>query len=152
MFLQVTNKNLLFNYRSFDLQENYSIHLEIRSLKENISYLLIYKFDSKPKLTSSIKDIHGWDLLCFENKDKIFTYFLNNNQTSGYRPIIFGIRELSIIEMKSFCGTKKLDSLTRDDIVEFSSDYEIRAYLSACFYLDEENKWKSNGLLVSHFR
>ncbi len=30
----------------------------------------------------------------------------------------------------------------------FTSDYELRIYTSGCYYLDQNNTWKSDGLLV----
>ncbi len=33
----------------------------------------------------------------------------------------------------------------------FSENYQIRIYLSGCFYLDEYHNWQSDGLLVRFF-
>jgi hypothetical protein len=150
MFRQnVMKKNVLFNYHSIDLQMNYSIHIEIHSLINNISYLFIYKFDSAPQLTSSMKNIDGWDLFCSSNENEIFSYFIDNNRTFDHQSIIFGIRELSDNEIERFCETKPSDPPITENIVPFLSDYEIRSYLSACFYLNENNQWKSDELIVS---
>lgn len=39
---------------------------------------------------------------------------------------------------------------------KFSSNYQIRLYQSACFYLDLDNNWQSDGLVVgrltNHFQ
>ncbi len=51
--------------------------------------------------------------------------------------------------MEIFFGNKTLNLPITDEIVRFSSDYEIRTYSSACFYLDQNDKWQSNGLLAS---
>ncbi|CAF4345011.1 unnamed protein product, partial [Rotaria magnacalcarata] len=32
--------------------------------------------------------------------------------------------------------------------LNFTSDYEHRVYTSACYYLDANNNWQSDGLLV----
>jgi len=31
----------------------------------------------------------------------------------------------------------------------FTSNYELRIYTSGCYYLDSNNNWQSDGLLVS---
>jgi hypothetical protein len=152
MYLQnVTNKSLLFNFHIINLQINYSIHLEIRSLNSKMSYLLIYQFDSPPELSNVMKNIDGWDLLCETNEEGIYTHFMDNNQTANHQSMFLGIRELSENEKERFCGNKSSIPPMIDGKMEFSSNYEIRSYLSACFYLDKDNQWKSDGLLVSIF-
>jgi hypothetical protein len=148
----VTNENLLFNYHLFDLQINFSIHLELQSLKKNISYLLIYKFDSKLPSTNFIENIDGWDLLCASNENEIQTFFLDNNQTANHQSIVFGIRELNLEETDKFCENKPLIPPMSNEKRNFSSDYQLRAYVSACYYLDRSNYWQSHGLLVPSSR
>jgi hypothetical protein len=79
MFLQnATEKNVLFNLHFI----NFSIHFEMRSLKKNVSYLLIYKFNAPSQLKNSIKDANGWSLFCSSNTtEQISTYFIDNHQT-----------------------------------------------------------------------
>ncbi len=31
----------------------------------------------------------------------------------------------------------------------FTSNYELRVYTSGCYYLDQNNQWKSDGLVVN---
>jgi hypothetical protein len=33
-------------------------------------------------------------------------------------------------------------------LFEFTSNYQFRVYTSGCYYLDETNQWKSDGILV----
>ena len=40
-------------------------------------------------------------------------------------------------------------SLTFGEAFNFTSDYEIRTYTSGCYYLDSNNHWQSDGLIVS---
>ncbi|CAF4409745.1 unnamed protein product, partial [Adineta steineri] len=35
-----------------------------------------------------------------------------------------------------------------DESINFTSNYELRIYTSGCYYLDENNSWKSDGLIV----
>jgi hypothetical protein len=62
--------------------------------------------------------------------------------------IVFGIRELTFIEMERFCPNKTFSPPIIDEPQNFSSNYEIRTYLSACYYLDSNYQWQSEGLLV----
>ena len=154
MFLQnVTQKNILFNYHKIDLQElnfsSYLIHFEFNSLDKNLSYLLIYQFDSLPELTNSVSNIQNWTLFCSVNKNQIFDYPVNIDQNDDYHSIIFGIRQLTLSENQLFCFNKTLNPPINDRIIGFSADYQIRSYLSTCFFLDENNKWNSDGLRVS---
>jgi hypothetical protein len=73
MILQnVTSLSLVAHAQIFNLHfvnlstlvSSFSIHLQLRPLNSNLSYLLIYKFDQSPRLNSSINDIDGWSLLC----------------------------------------------------------------------------------------
>lgn len=85
------------------------------------------------------------------NNEGNYVYFLDNNQTANHHSIIFGIRQLNTEEMKKFCGN---DVFVRPILTEpfhFTSDYQLRLYQSACFYLDENNQWQSNGLLVGFY-
>jgi hypothetical protein len=77
VFLQnvtFSNENkLLFNLHSIKFpQKNpnltFSIHFEIHPMYINLSYLLIYKFNHTSQLSSSIKSIDGWSLLCPSSK------------------------------------------------------------------------------------
>ncbi|CAF1385787.1 unnamed protein product [Adineta ricciae] len=154
MFFQnVTRMNenkLLFHFYSFELtksneNQTFSIHFEIHPLNSNISYLLIYQFDHKPRIHS----IQNWTYLCPSNStaDQTYLHFIDNSQTSNHHSIIYGIRELTFEEMNIYCSDKKFYQ-NLDQPRRFSSDYEIRLYQSSCLYLDSNNIWKSNGLLV----
>jgi hypothetical protein len=33
--------------------------------------------------------------------------------------------------------------------LNFTSNYELRIYTSGCYYLDTNNNWQSDGLVVS---
>ena len=153
-----TPHHLLFNlhYVSLSSSEDVSvsIHLEVRSLNMSLGYLLIYKFDTSPQLNSSISDIDGWSILCpSPSNESIYTYFINNQLTMNHQSLIFGIRELNSTEVTNSCSNRtRNQSIPISDIpFAFTSNYEIRVYTSGCYYLSEENQWKSDGLLVSVF-
>jgi hypothetical protein len=123
-----------------------SVHIEIHSLNPNIGYLFIYKFDSSPQLNSSINQIDGWTLFCPSlTNDTIYTYFVDNQRTSGHQSIIFGLRELNSIEINNCSMTTPPITNQR---FNFTSNYELRIYTSGCYYLDKNNNWQSDGLKV----
>ncbi len=82
--------------------------------------------------------------------ESIYTYFIDNQQTSGHQSVIFGLRELNSTEMIDYCTHSQLTSppITNERF-NFTSNYELRSYTSGCYYLDENNQWKSDGLVVS---
>jgi hypothetical protein len=84
------------------------------------------------------------------SNESIYTYFINNQQTSGHQSVIFGLRELNSTEINDFCSTTSvLNPPITNERYNFISDYELRIYTSGCYYLDQNNQWKSDGLLVS---
>ena len=144
MFEQhVTQKSILFNYHMYYLKRNYAIHFELHSMNENISYLLTYQLDSS--------NINGWTYFCSTERDETFVFYLDNNQTSNYQTVTFAIRELNTQEVDQYCQNKTMDLFIVKSPMKFSTNYEIRSYLSACFYLNQHNKWQSDGLLVCFF-
>ena len=81
----------------------------------------------------------------------VYEYFLDNEMADGHQSLIFGLRELDLSEMNSFCLNRSTNTSVpiTDKPFYFSSDYGIRVYTSGCYYLDENNQWKSDGLKVS---
>ncbi|CAF3980133.1 unnamed protein product [Rotaria sp. Silwood2] len=148
-----TPHNQLFylNYINITNNLTVSIHFEVYPLNINLAYLFIYKFDETPLLNSSINLIDGWTLFCPSDltNENIYKYFINNQQTSGHQSLIFGLRELSSIEMIEFCLNSSYINLPiTDERYNFTSNYELRIYTSGCYYLDSNNNWKSDGLIV----
>ncbi|UJR17142.1 hypothetical protein I4U23_004038 [Adineta vaga] len=126
-----------------------SVHFEVHPLNVNISYLFIYKFDGIPRLNSSVNEIDGWTLLCsFDlSNESIYRYFVNNQQTLGHSSLVIGLREVnSDVECLNSSLKSKLPLI--NERYNFSSNYEMRVYTSGCYYLDEMNEWKSDGLIV----
>jgi len=161
--------NLYFiNITQINMNISLSIHFEMHPLNNNLGYMLIYKFDDSPQLNSSIQRIDGWTILCPQSKmkkiffvkkksnikyidltnDNLLIYFIDNNKTVGHESIIFGIRELNSTEFDMYCINISTDILITDRFFNFSSNYELRIFTSGCYYLDSNNNWQSNGLLV----
>ncbi|CAF3869870.1 unnamed protein product, partial [Adineta steineri] len=151
----LTINNLLFNYHYINITSSLpiSVHFEIHSLNKSLAYLFIYKFDQTPQLNSSINLIDGWTIFCpFSlTNDDIYRYFIDNQQTPGHQSLIFGIRELNSTEINNYClnNSSINPSLPiTDESINFTSNYELRIYTSGCYYLNENNSWKSDGLIV----
>ncbi len=81
--------------------------------------------------------------------ESIYTYFIDNQKTVGHQSVIVGLRELNSSEMIDFCSNSPITSppITNERF-NFTSNYEIRIYTSGCYYLDTNNNWQSDGLIV----
>ena len=128
-----------------------ALHFEMRPSDASLGYLLIYRFDRSPQLNRSINLIDGWTRFCPSN-DSLHTYFLNNQQTSDHKSIVFGLREMSALEMIRLCGSSASINAslpTSNDPFVFSANYALRTYRSSCYYLSASNTWTTDGLVVS---
>jgi hypothetical protein len=68
----------------------------------------------------------------------------------GHQSVIFGIRELNSTEMIYVCSSSSITTSPpiTNDRFNFTSNYELRIYTSGCYYLDANNNWQSDGLVV----
>ena len=69
-----TVNNDLFNLHYIDINQSnpnisISVQLEMRPLNITLGYMIIYKFDNVPQLSSSINQIDGWSLMCPSSKN-----------------------------------------------------------------------------------
>jgi hypothetical protein len=82
--------------------------------------------------------------------ENLYTYYIDNQRTSGHHSVIFSLRELSSMDMESYCSNISIvnQPLINEEI-NFTSNYELRIYTSGCYYLDGNDNWQSDGLLVS---
>jgi len=149
--------HLLFNLHYINIVQSnnltVSVHIEIEPLNTSLGYLFIYKFDSSPQLNSSISQIDGWSLFCPSNlsDDNIYKYFLDNQMTQDHQSLIFGFREFNSTELNDVCSNQSMNRSVppiSDSLFDFTSNYQLRVYLSGCYYLDKDNQWKSDGLIV----
>jgi hypothetical protein len=84
--------------------------------------------------------------------NSFYEYFINNQRISYHQSIIIGLRELNSIEMNYFCSNitiLDIFSVISNQSFNFSANYEVRMYTSGCYYLDSNNNWQSDGLIVS---
>ncbi|CAF1286286.1 unnamed protein product [Adineta ricciae] len=145
-----TARHLLFNWHYINLNQfkpnlSVSLHLEMEPLNTSLAYFLAYKFDS------SSNTIAGWTLFCPYNltNDSYYIYFLDNQQTANHQSVIFGLREMNSFELITFCSNRSNNTLpVPTDPFVFSSNYNLRTYVSGCYYLDSKNNWQSDGLIV----
>ncbi|CAF1076326.1 unnamed protein product [Rotaria sordida] len=81
--------------------------------------------------------------------DSLYTYFIDNQRTINHQLVIFGLRELNSTETKYICSNQPItDPPIIDKRFDFTSNYKILIYTSGCYYLDANNHWQSNGLVV----
>ncbi len=70
--------------------------------------------------------------------------------TVGHQSLIFGLRELNSTEIDDVCSNQSISNPPISDTpFNFTSNYQLRIYTSGCYYLDSDNNWQSDGLLVS---
>ncbi|CAF1525116.1 unnamed protein product, partial [Adineta ricciae] len=148
-----TPNNLIFDLHYLNLTAvlPFSVHWEVQPLDTSLAYLFIYRFDQIPKLSSSVKQIDGWTLFCPENftNSSVYTYYVDNQQTAGHQSVIFGLRQLDATEIIQHCSNISLTAPPiTDHPINFTSDYRLRIYTSCCYYLDENQQWQSDGLIV----
>lgn len=83
--------------------------------------------------------------------ETLYRYFLDNRRTVNHQSLIFGLRELNWNETLQFCFDSFLNTaqppITSEGI-HFTADYELRIYTAGCYYVDTNNNWKSDGLIV----
>ncbi|KAI3389555.1 hypothetical protein SNEBB_005250 [Seison nebaliae] len=151
-----TQGHVNFKYHKMNLlMANASIHIDIRPLAvdDENSYLIILKRNDKAILNSTYQQIDDWKIVdkrCVvaNTSNNYYSYsYLNTNNTFGN--ISIGIRELTEEEQKKIeeDSTGKLINLINDDPVNFTSDYLIRFYSSACYYY-KNGKYYADGLRV----
>ncbi|CAF3596750.1 unnamed protein product [Rotaria sp. Silwood1] len=156
--MNITPHYQLFNLHYINIQQSQwnnnrtvALIFEMHPLNISLAYLLIYRFDDSPQLNSSINQTDGWTIFCPSNltNDTLYTYFLNNQQTSGHQSVIFGLRELNSTEFYNYCINQSIKSppITNQPF-NFTSNYELRTYTTCCYYLDTNNIWQTDGLLV----
>ena len=80
--------------------------------------------------------------------ESVYTYFLDNQQTSTHQSLIFALRQ--------FNGSSSNPPWVNERLA-FTADYELRLYTSSCFHFDEgTEQWKPDGLKVgpetNHFQ
>ncbi|UJR17432.1 hypothetical protein I4U23_004327 [Adineta vaga] len=146
------NFNRSFNLHYINLtRENnlsISIHFEMYPMDINLAYIFIYNFDDIPQMNH----FENWALFCPLNlvNESLYTYFIDNEDVSNHQSLIFGLRELDSHEIETLCSNNShsLESINLNNSWNFSSNYKLRLYTSGCYYLDSNNNWLSDGLVL----
>ena len=64
---------------------------------------------------------------------------------------MFGLRELTPTEFSTYCSinnTSPSSPPITDALLNFTSNYFIRSYTSACYYLDQNHYWQTYDITV----
>ncbi|CAF3507643.1 unnamed protein product [Rotaria sordida] len=135
-----------------------SATFEFKSDNLLLGYIVVFRFDAVPILNSTMNQTDGYRIFCptaqilTTNDGYIYSYFLDNTRTINHEYVIFGIRELDSTEFDIYCSNNiSLSSSIlpiTDAAVNFTSNYYIRAYTSACYYLDENSYWQTKDMVV----
>ena len=86
------------------------------------------------------------------SNESVFTQFIDNERTFGHYSIVFGLRELNSNETAIACSGQSSPSaltMTFNGRFSFTSNYRLRVFTSACYYLDTSHQWRSDGMRVS---
>ena len=175
MILQdVIDSHRTFDWKSIPIREyqpnenlSVSIHFHIAPVnRTDLGYLFLYHFDQDRQMIS-LDQAKNWTLFCPSSKvtfhhqedvslsivdlndEKFYVYFINNEETFSHQSLVFGFRQLTTEEREESCRTN--DSVIpamKNKQATFTSNYRLRIFTSACFYLDEKNQWRSDGLVV----
>jgi hypothetical protein len=79
----------------------------------------------------------------------LYSFFLDNTRTVNHQYVMYGIRELNSTELSTYCSNNTISTPPiTNAIVNFTSDYYIRAYTSACYYLDQNSYWETSNIVV----
>ncbi|UJR08873.1 hypothetical protein I4U23_013128 [Adineta vaga] len=148
----VASLNQSFYYQLINLtqiqlnkQLTNSIHFELHPLNRSLAYLIVYYFDEFSRT------INGRTLFCPMNLTdrEMYTYYIDNQKLINHHSIIFGVRELTKHEVDDFCLTESTRMISIENKnSKFTSSYHLRLYSSGYYYLDENNNWQSDRLLV----
>ncbi|CAF4931506.1 unnamed protein product, partial [Rotaria sp. Silwood1] len=95
-----------------------------------------------------INQIDEWKLFCpHDNEKDPYSLFFNNTRIKNHHMVVLGIRE---VDTKSYCFDKNLTFpwLYDQKKVHFTDDYSLRVFMSGCYYLDENNEWRADNLIV----
>lgn len=88
-------------------------------------------------------------LIADRRNESVMKYYLDNEQTSNHHSLTFALRELNETEVSEYCVSRSLSLVGMDEKRNFTSDYYLRLYQSGCYYLDENRRWRSDGMRVS---
>ncbi|CAF0876239.1 unnamed protein product, partial [Brachionus calyciflorus] len=157
-FTQVNTSNLTLNSNMTFLPNgltitsvNTSVFIQIEPYFYDIGYFVWYKLGLTPVFNDTSKGF------CPEDMKKVRgeTYYqmsINQSEINGFKGFIgLGIREMTQEEFNLYCdknNTFEMVPLSRN-ISNFTSDFGLRVFSSACYYYDKSSgKWSSDGVEI----
>ena len=166
----VTNSTKSFHWKSIDLREmqinsnlSFSVHFEFYPMNTtDVGYVFTYRLNQLNNSTVFCPTglFFLFVVLFFSSKlfvdltlENFYSTFIDNERMSNERHqhfLIVGLRQLTPEEMIEFCRQSNDQRRVsfENPQSKFTVDYQWRIFTSGCFYLDENHRWQSDGLLV----
>ena len=144
-----------FNLSGF----NQSIHIQIKPVNKSVSYLTLLKFGDNPSFQyyDIINFFCPTDLITENGNESYYLLFANMSKVNAFKGYVgFSIFEANsnsnCMNKSSFNSIDYLSALSarnQTNSSSFSSNFELRTYLSGCYYTDPlTNKWSSYGMEI----
>ena len=80
----------------------------------------------------------------------LHVHFIDHLRTNEHHTLVFGLREMNAADRAAHCNDTA-PVLRSSAIVfpsNFTSDYELQIFTTACHFLDSHHNWKSDGVRV----
>ena len=138
---------------------NQSIHIQIKPLSQAKSYLTLLKFEDNPtNFNFDFINIFCPIDLKFEANYSYYLIFLNMSTVNSFKGYVgFSIVEIETSNLN--CLNKSANSIekifdfiknkTSINQTTFTDNFELRTYLSACYYMNQSSSsWSSYGMEI----
>ncbi|XP_022236190.1 uncharacterized protein LOC111083790, partial [Limulus polyphemus] len=143
-------ENLIFYHNVTLVTAETSVSIDIVPSNPDAALIVLVKYGKRPRL-------HDYDFITriqdMLEYDGVYNLFLSQfNQSEGGQRFFLGIAHLADhIDPLEFFNDPFRHNLTMDDIsTNFTSNYSIAVYTSACLYFEESTEtWKGDGCHVT---
>ena len=153
-----SNASLLdgFYVSGFNLNyTNVSIHIQLKPLNKQLSYLAMIKFGQNP-LLSNYDVLYIFcpnDLIVNSNTSFYYMLFANMSTVNNFQGYVgFSFKELNTADLNCLDKTKNSPNYLQNLSTRkqnFSSNFELRTFLSGCYFTDPlTSKWSTRGIEI----
>jgi hypothetical protein len=153
--IQMYNLFFLTNGLYINSGINVSLTIELKPYNKSIGYVLVMKLGQSPIINATYADFNSLKVFCPQDLqntfDSFYSFFQNKSQLNGFKGFVgFGLRELNLTEIQTYCkNSSSSQKFLVQNQVNFTSDFQIRAYTSGCYFYDTQTgKWSSDGMEI----